>query len=400
VADVQAVEIADCEHAPLERLLERPAAPHDAQPLDSRPRERPPLKTLWRHYAARFARAFAASLFILTLLVIAVDTLLELDEIPEDERTLGAAALRVGLRTLAQYFAYLVPAASFSAAFFTVAQGARAREVVALKAGGVNPLVAFLPVFVSALLAGLLLALVQETAGVRAAGALAGRAGASRGEVTRSGAIWYNAGRVIYSARESDPEGERVTDIHVLERDERGRLLRQIRAERAVRLSPQQWRFENAVVRSFDPAAPTAPPRFERAADVTLELAADRTPRLHPDELAALTLPTLGDYVSAVLSAGGSPGPARFAFHQRASAPALCLLFALLAVPLALTVETGGALAQRALQGVAWVALFLFLRDGARGFTQTGGPPAMWLPWAVLALFFALATVQLARAPR
>lgn len=345
-------------------------------------------------------RAFAASLLILTLLVIAVDTLLELDEIPENERTLGAAAFRVALRTLAQYFAYLVPAASFTAAFVTVAQGARAREIVALKAGGVNPLVAFLPVLGAALLAGLGLALVQETAGVRAASILAGRTGAMRGEVTRSGTIWYNAGRVIYSARESDAEGERVADIHVLERDRKGRLLRQIHAERAVRLSPQQWRFENAVVRTFDPAAPTTPPRFERFANETLELSSDRTPRLHPDELAALTLPTLGDYVSAVLAAGGSPGPARFAFHQRASAPALCLLFALLAVPLALGVETGGALAQRALQGVLWVAAFLFLRDGVGSVAEAGGPPAVWLPWATVALFFALATLQLARSPR
>ena len=49
--------------------------------------------------------------------MIAVDTLLELDEIPEAERTLAAAALRVGLRTLAQYLVYLVPAAAFCAAF-------------------------------------------------------------------------------------------------------------------------------------------------------------------------------------------------------------------------------------------------------------------------------------------
>jgi lipopolysaccharide export LptBFGC system permease protein LptF len=336
----------------------------------------------------------------LTLLVIAVDTLLELDEIPEDERTLSAAAVRVGLRTLAQYLAYLVPAASFAAAFVTVAQGARAREIVALKAGGVNPLVALAPVFGAALLAGLGLALVQETAGVRAAAVLAGRTGAMRGELTRSGAIWYNAGRVVYSARESDPEGERVADIQVLERDEQGRLLRQIHAERAVRLSPQQWRFENAVVRSFDPTDPTTPPQFERAADITLELAADRTPRLHPDELAALTLPTLGDYVSAVLAAGGSPGPARFVFHQRASAPALALLFALLAVPLALSIETTGALARRALQGVLWVALFLFLRDAGSGIAQAGGPPAVWLPWTTVAAFFALATVRLIRSPR
>jgi lipopolysaccharide export LptBFGC system permease protein LptF len=345
-------------------------------------------------------RAFAASLFILTLLVIAVDTLLELDDVPEDERTLGAAALRVGLRTFAQYLAYLVPAASFTAAFFTVAQGARAREVVALKAGGVNPLVAFLPVFGAALLVGLGLALVQETAGVRAAAALAGREGAIRGELTRSGAIWYNAGRVIYSARESDPEGERVADIEVLERDGDGRLLRQIHAERAIRISPQQGRFENAVERSVTPDWPATPPRFERFAEQTLELAADRTPRLHPDELAALELPTLGDYVSAVLAAGGSPGPARFVYHQRASAPALALLFALLAVPLAVRVDTSAALARRALEGVVWITVFIFLRDGAGSFAQAGGPAALWLPWATLGLFFAVAAVQLFRAPR
>jgi lipopolysaccharide export LptBFGC system permease protein LptF len=358
------------------------------------------VKTLWRHYAARFARAFAAALVILTLLVIAVDTLLELDEIPEDERTLAAAAQRVGLRTLAQYLAYLVPAASFAAAFACVAQGARARETVALKAGGVNPLLALAPVFAGALLAGLALSLVQETAGVRAAAALAERTGAMRGELTRSGVIWYHAGRVVYSAREADAEGERVRDIQVFERDEHGRLLRHIQAERAERLAPQRWRFEEAAVRSYDPAAPTAPPRFERAAEVTLELAEDRTPRLHPDELAALPLPTLAEYVGAVSEAGGSPGPARIALHARATAPALALLFAALAVPLALSIERSRGLALPALQGVLWVAAFLMVREAGSGLAQAGGPLAVWLPWSTLALFLAFAGVQLARAPR
>ena len=358
------------------------------------------MNTLWRHYAGRFARAFGASVLILTLLVIAVDTLLELDEIPGDERSFAAIALRMGLRTLAQYLTYIVPAATFSAAFVTVAQGARAREIIALKAGGVNPLVALAPVFAGALAAGLGLALVHETAGVRAAAELATLDGVTRGEVTRSGAIWYSAGRVIYSAREADPEGERVADIQVLERDERGHLLREIHAERAQRLSAQQWRFENAVVRTFEPESPTTPPRFERGAELTLELATPRTPSLHPEELAALSLPTLGDYVSAVLAAGGSPGPARFVFHQRASAPALTLLFALLAVPLALSIETTGALARRALQGVLWVALFMFLRDAVGGFAKAGATSAVWLPWATVGSFMIFATVRLALTPR
>ena len=49
---------------------------------------------------------------------------------------------------------------------------------------------------------------------------------------------------------------------------------------------------------------------------------------------------------------------------------------------------------------MVWVALCLFLRDGVGGVTQPGGPPAMWLPWATVALFFTLATIQLVRSPR
>jgi lipopolysaccharide export LptBFGC system permease protein LptF len=101
-----------------------------------------------------------------------------------------------------------------------------------------------------------------------------------------------------------------------------------------------------------------------------------------------------------VLAGGGSPGPARFVYHQRASAPALALLFALLAVPLAVSIDTSAALARRALQGVVWIAAFIFLRDGAASFAQAGGPAALWLPWSVLALFFTLAAVQLFRSPR
>ncbi len=358
------------------------------------------MKTLWRHYAARFARAFVAALLILTLLVIAVDTLLELDEIPEDERTLGAAAVRVALRTLAQYLAYLVPAASFAAAFACVAQGARAREIVALKAGGVNPLVALLPVFAGALAVGLLLGVVQESAGVRAASVLADKTGERRGALMRSGVIWYHAGRVVYSAREADAEGERVRDIQVFQRDDQGRLERHIQAARAERLSPQRWSFEDAVVRSFDPADPTAAPRFERAEQQTLELPADRTPRLDPAELAALPLTTIAEYVGAVHEAGGSSGPARIVLHERASAPILALLLAALAVPLALGIERSGGLAFAAFQGVLWVAAFLFLRGAGVSVGSGGGMLAVIMPWGSLALFSAFAALQLARSPR
>jgi lipopolysaccharide export system permease protein len=358
------------------------------------------VKTLWRHYAARFARAFVAALLILTLLVIAVDTLLELDEIPEDERTLAAAAVRVGLRTLAQYLAYLVPAASFAAAFACVAQGARAREIIALKAGGVNPLIALLPVFAGALAVGLALGVVQESAGVQAAAVLAEKTGERDGRLMRSGVIWYQAGRVIYSAREADAEGNRLREVQILQRDEQGRLERHIQAARAERLTPQRWSFEDAVVRTFDPEDPSAAPRYERAEQRTLELPADRAPRLDPAELAALPLEAIAEYVSAVQAAGGSAGPARVVLHERATAPILALLLAALAVPLALGIERSGGLAFAAFQGVMWVAAFLFLRGAGVTVGSSGGVLAVIMPWGSLALFSCFAALMLVRSPR
>jgi lipopolysaccharide export LptBFGC system permease protein LptF len=97
---------------------------------------------------------------------------------------------------------------------------------------------------------------------------------------------------------------------------------------------------------------------------------------------------------------GGSPGPARALLHERATAPALALLLAAIAVPLALRIERSGGLAFPAFQGVLLVAAFLFVRGAGAALAPTGGPLAVWLPWGTLALFLAFAGVQLARSPR
>jgi lipopolysaccharide export LptBFGC system permease protein LptF len=86
--------------------------------------------------------------------------------------------------------------------------------------------------------------------------------------------------------------------------------------------------------------------------------------------------------------------------HERATAPALVLLFAALAVPLALGIERSGGLALPALQGVLLVAAFMFARGAGAALAQTGGPLAVWLPWGTVALFLAFAGAQLARSPR
>jgi len=357
--------------------------------------------TLWRHYSVKFLRSFAGSLVILALIVLVVDMLLNLSDLLEAEKSAGAALKLFLMRTGANYLTYLIPVAAFTGAFVSLASAARAHEVVAIKAGGISPIVAFLPILVLSVgLAAGAFAL-NETVGVRAAAQLAERAGFSSEAITlRGGAIWVHAGRLIYSATDTDPSDEWIHQVQVFERDEEGLLTRVIHAEAARRISATEWEFEGAMIRSFTPGRGPDPPRVERVRRTRLELESPRNLRLDPKELASLGLPTLFDYVGAVLSAGGNPGPARSALHSRLTVPFLVILFALLAVPLALSVEQSRSLARPALQGVAVLFVFLLAREYGQGLVVHTNRAAAVVPWAIIALFFLWGTYRLRRVPR
>ena len=347
--------------------------------------------------------ALLASMAILALVILVVDMLLSLDEILESQETLAGALAFLVVRNAALYLPYLIPAATFTGAFVAVGGAARHREIVAIKAGGVAPLLALLPILaVSVLVAGISLVL-SETISVRSTALLGHLAGERDlgGQISlRSGTIWYHTGRIVYNIRNPDADGEGVEDIHVYERDEEGRLVRRVDAAHAVRLEPNLWRFEDATVRTFDPEDSLAPPRTVRRERIELKLASDRSPVLLQQELASLPLWELADYVGAVLARGGDPGRARAQLHARFTSPLLAILFALPAIPLGLRVESTRTMALPALQGVAVLFVFLMAREYGMSFSRHGAVSAAVVPWAVLALFFAAGGFQLARAPQ
>jgi lipopolysaccharide export system permease protein len=346
--------------------------------------------------------AFTGSILILALVLLVVDMLLNLGDVLEAESTIGGAILVLLQRSAATYLPYLIPVATFTGAFFAVGQAARSSELVAIKAGGISPLGALLPVFAVSVLIALFALVLNETVTLRAATALhAGRGGGSLGEVTlRSGTIWYHTGRFIYNIRDPQPGSNTVRDVRVFERDEAGRLVRLVAAEEATRLAPHQWSFKGATVRRFDAEQAKQPPTLERAEEVTLELGEDRTPHLQQAELVVLPLGTLSDYVSAVLADGGNPGRARALLHSRLTIPFLVILFALLAVPLGLSVEQTRSLALPALQGVGLLFVFLLVREYGASFGARGELSAALAPWLTLVVFFAFGGWRLSRVPQ
>jgi lipopolysaccharide export LptBFGC system permease protein LptF len=354
--------------------------------------------TLWRHYAARFLSAFAAAFAILALLLVAVDAVLHLASLADETDSLAAAVLLLFQRSAAAYAEYLLSISAFVAAFWSAGNATLQRETLAMKAGGISPLVAFAPLLVLGLALSVLHFGAMETFGVRAAAALAARKDPSGGGVrVRAGGVWYHAGRVVYSAREVDRDGV-VHDIRVYERDAAGQLVRTIAAARAERLAPQRWEFVDARVRELDPTAPIAPPRERREARVVLALASDRSPQLRRDELAGLPLETLRLYVVARIASGTDAGDARIVLHNRLSGPAAVFVFSLLAIPLALRSEGRRSLARAALQGAALLLFFLLARDMGSSFAARSPDLAVTFPWLTLGAYALLGSMLFVRA--
>lgn len=359
------------------------------------------MHTLWRYLGTRFLSAFLGSAAILALTVLVVDMLLNLDDILETQETLGGAVEFLFVRAASIYLPYLIPAATFTGAFLSIGLAARSREILAVKAGGIAPLRALVPVFALACVLTLVALALGEAITVRANAALSRQATGEFGDISlRSGTIWYHTGRFVYNIRDPNPENESVRDIRVYQRNDAGRLVRVIVAERAIRLEPGRWQFQNVTVRDFDPSRRHAPPAVERAGEMELVLAEDRSPRLLQAELAGLPVWTLAAYVRSVLASGGDPGRAREALHERLTTPLLVIVFALLAIPLALTVEQTRSLALPALQGVILLFLLLSLREYGGALAPALAVPAVAVPWIVVGVFSGYGAWRLARTPR
>jgi lipopolysaccharide export system permease protein len=359
------------------------------------------VKILWRYISVSFLRAFLGSLVILALVVVIVDTLLNLEDVLQTTDTLWGAIQILFMRTASLYLAYLIPFAIFAGIFLSLGTAARAREILAMKAGGVSPLRAVLPLFFWSVVISVAALILNETVTVPASSSLNEHLGIRAGEIyLGSGTIWYHTGRFIYNIRSPDPKEESVRDIRVFERNEAGRLVRLIRAKEARREAPRIWQFRGATVRRFDPATPDAPPSIEHAPVITLELAEDRSPRLLRAELATLPIGTLARHVISVRASGDKAPGAEALLSQRLSIPLMVILFALLAVPLSLRVEHTQSVALPAVQAALILFLFLMAHEYVPRFAGLGSLSAAFAPWIVLTLFFAYGAWRLARAPR
>jgi lipopolysaccharide export system permease protein len=355
------------------------------------------VRTLWRYLLTRYLLSLLTVLCVLILLVLTIEVLLDVDHIVESEAGLSGVLLKLVSSYLLQY---LLPASVLVSAFTTLAGAARHREITALKAGGISPLTAVLPLILAAILLSAASFVASDTLIVTASRAWNRLTHENAGEVAvRRGTFWYHKGHFIYNFADTDASGTVVHEVTVFELDDQNRLRRRIGAPRATVSEASRWHFENATVHLFDPDNPGQPPHVEHGAEVTVALDQEPNQALLKKEVASLSVADLRGHVDERKRSGRDVTRASALLHTRLSDPLTVLVFALLAIPIGIRVEQTRSLSRGALQVVLIMFVYYSAREAASTLAFEGVVPAS-ASWVVLLVAAAAGWLGLARVPR
>jgi LPS export ABC transporter permease LptG len=356
------------------------------------------MRILSRYLLARYLLLFSVILIILVLAVLVGDMLLDMGDLLDQRSRVGlvAAIASIGLRTPARYLPILVPIASFAAAFLCMGLAARAFEITAMKAGGISPLRAALPLLVAALCLSGGSLLLNETVLIAAARAFDRLDRGSEQEIAlQHGSYWVRAGQRIFSIEESDPSTKLLHGVSVYELDDKGRLTRSLRASGARVEHGSTWLLQDVVVRNFNLTDPRATPSFDHFSELRIA-GTNKSPQVLFDARAStLSLRDLADTRGRRLADNGQARRFRAILHERLSEPMLVFVLALLAIPLALRVEQTKTLAAPALQGALFLVVLFFSRSLGATLAAEGVTPPAVTPWAIVGAFLATGLLRL-----
>jgi LPS export ABC transporter permease LptG len=357
------------------------------------------VRILTRYFLASYLFLFLAILVSSLVAISVVEMMINFDEILAHQKGPAGIASLLFLRVPTHYLRDLVPVVSFIAIFFCLGLPARAHEVTAIKSGGISPRRAFIPLLVAAgVLSGITL-LIDESVVLHASRQW-NRENNPANEISfRQGSFWYQRGNTIYNVKDVDRDSGILHDVSVFELSPQGRLLRSIRASRVEVQSDHRWNFLDAVERTFDPSQPGDPPNTSNLGEWHRDLGAEKDLAMLEASTQTLSLLNLRDYIALQSREGRESTRYRALYHARLASPLTVLLFALLAVPLGLSIEHSRSIASAALFGIAILAIFYSARTTGDMFASAGFEPAVMSPWLILTVFGGYGSWQLLRIP-
>jgi len=356
------------------------------------------VRVLSRYFLASYLKIFVATLFASSTAIVIVELLLNFDEIIGDGADVSNAAGYLFLRLPSYYFRDLIPISSFVAAFLCVGLAARSRETTAAKAGGIPPQRMVVPILGAAMLLSLGTALLGETLSLEATREWNRREHRGEEVAYRLGSFWYQQGDIIYNVQEAAPDSATLHGVRIFETDPSGRLRRSLYADVVDVGTDRRWHLRNATIRSFMPELPGSPPRVEQRDETLPAMAVGHDLARLDASAQTLSLRELGGYIRARSQAGRNTGRYREVLHARLANPWSVIAFALIAIPLGLSVERRRSLAAAAVIGVSILGVFFTARAAAAILAAGEFSGAVYGPWLVLAALLTFGGIQLARA--
>jgi len=281
------------------------------------------------------------------------------------------------------YVYYVIPLSVLLATLVTVALLTKNSEIVVIKACGISLYRAALPMVVAAVVAGsALFALDQTVLGPanRRAEALDGAMrGSPLGRLDRQWVVGREG--TIYHFAYFDAERQRFVSLRTYELDRNMRgLTRQTYAEQAAHVDGDRWRVERGWTRTFDETTSRVPFEAFDADERVLE--APELFSTEPPDPDFMSFTQLRAFTERLARSGFDVVRQRVALWRKVSFPFVTLVMTLIAVPFAVTIGRGGAMAGIGI-GIAialgyWGTILVFSAMGAAGLLSPA--LAAWAP--------------------
>jgi len=357
------------------------------------------VRILSRYFFASYLSLFVIVLLVSLTIIALIEMLVHFDDLVEHREEVGGALAYLLIRVPTIYLRQLIPIASFTAAFLCLGLAARRQEIIALKSGGIPPHRIAFPVLMAAILLSGATLVVNETLLLGATREFARLEHPGQPVVFRRGSFWYHSGDTFYNVQEADRQHRTLRGVRIFQLNQQRRLVEAIRAEEVTVLENDHWRLHRASLRRFDPASPASAPVVQQLDGTVLEMMGEEELALLDAGEATLSLFQLREAIELRSREKRDDLRYRGALHARLAEPVTVLVFALLALPIGLSVERTRNIAVSALVGIATVAIFHAVWHVATLLPGSGFAATAVAPWLVLVAFAGVGTLLFLRAP-
>ena len=356
-----------------------------------------PSKTLTWYLARLFVTRIAAMLVMLVLVLQVLDLLGESGDILSYPAN-GEAQLMyyVSLR-IPQLVARFLPYSVLLATIVTLATLNQNSEVISMKAAGLSAHQVLAPLLLTAAVISGAAFAFNETVVTRSTAMLSAWSAVDYGPIPESSGVRSNLyladGRDLMSARTLTGSGMNMvmTGVTFDRRDEQGRIIQEVRADRATYANPG-WKLEKPV--SFDVEAT----QVSRPASMTVGKGV--TPQkilLAKVDASAENIFSLADSIDAMRTAGRRTSELEAAWWHKISGPLASLLMPLLGAVAAFGLARSGQLLIRSILGMGLGFAYFVLDNTALAMGNFGGYPPMVAAWAPFVLFLLIGETVLIR---